>query len=143
MIFGDFNTYSVRSSKFSKFDLDEAFGNIIEALKETNKKEMKVLNAPKYKLITTDDSSSINILVPAYKKENFNISTQDGILTVSYTKGEDETSIFNNVVSFEQTYKLSGKEDLKNISTVLESGILTITFPKKAEFLEKVTIDIK
>ena len=100
-------------------------------------------STPTYKIIQNQTEYVINVLVPEYKKSNFNIFTQDGFLIVNYDKKEDEQNIFKQIVSFEQRFKLSGKEDLKKIDTVLENGVLKISIGKKSEFVEKTVIDIK
>lgn len=67
---------------------------------------------------TTDEVQTVNIVSPGKKKSDFDIELVDNILTVS-------------IGNYFEKFKLTDKVDQKKISAEYESGILTVSLPRK------------
>lgn len=84
----------------------------------------------------TENDYIMNIEMPGVKKENINITLEDGYLTVSVAREEKEEK---NYVRFERSYGTAsrsfyvGLKDEKNIKASYADGVLTLTFPKNEE----------
>ena len=94
---------------------------------------------PASNILDTGNSFDIYLAVPGLKKENFNISIKEDLLTVS-DNSEMENSESNEVYAsrgynfrnFSKTFTLPKDIiDKDNISAKYESGELIITLPKK------------
>jgi len=94
----------------------------------------------------TDNEYTMNIEMPGVKKEDINISLEDGYLNVSVSREEKEEK---NYVRAERSYGTAtrsyyvGLKDEKNIKASYQDGVLTLTFPKVEEKDEarKITIN--
>ncbi|MCO5249654.1 MAG: Hsp20 family protein [Chitinophagales bacterium] len=101
-----------------------------------------------------DKSFQVEIAAPGLKKEDFNISLDDNVLTISseikkeneekdengkYTRREFSYSSFSRSFSIDENHI-----DTENIKANYESGVLQLSIPKKVE-VEKVkkTIEIQ
>ena len=80
----------------------------------------------------------LEIDLPGVKKENIDISVNDGVLTVSgerkFEKKEEKenyTRIESFFGRFERSFKLPPDADLENIEAKYEDGVLKIFIPKK------------
>ena len=83
-----------------------------------------------------DDSYELIIDVPGMKKEDINISLDNGYLTVSAVIKKEDTSNHRDVRQerYYGSYKRSfyvGDIDESQIDAKLEEGVLTITLPKE------------
>ncbi len=91
----------------------------------------------------------LEIDLPGVKKENIDISVNDGILTISgerkFEKKEEKenyTRIESFFGRFERSFKLPSDADLDNIEAKYEDGVLKIFIPKKQK-AEGKKIEIK
>ena len=80
----------------------------------------------------------LEIDLPGVKKENIEISVNDGILTISGERKlekkeekENYTRIESFFGRFERSFKLPPDADLDNIEAKYEDGVLKIFIPKK------------
>ena len=80
----------------------------------------------------------LEIDLPGVKKENIDISVNDGILTISGERKlekkeekENYTRIESFFGRFERSFKLPNDADLDNIEAKFEDGVLKIFIPKK------------
>ncbi len=80
----------------------------------------------------------LEIDLPGVKKENIEISVNDGVLTISGERklekkeeGENYTRIESFFGRFERAFKLPADADLDNIEAKYEDGVLKIFIPKK------------
>jgi HSP20 family protein len=91
----------------------------------------------------------LEIDLPGVKKENIEISVNDGILTVSGERKlekkeekENYTRIESFFGRFERAFKLPVDADTDNIEAKFEDGVLKIFIPKKQKAAGK-KIEIK
>lgn len=89
-----------------------------------------------------EDENNVNIEVAAagLDKEDIQIEEQDGLLSISYDKKQEQTKeqpyyIQRGIAkrSFCLSWKFSDKFDLKKIDATMEKGILKLQIPKKEE----------
>ncbi len=80
----------------------------------------------------------LEIDLPGVKKENIEISVNDGVLTISGERKlekkeekENYTRIESFFGRFERSFKLPADADLDNIEAKYEDGVLKIFIPKK------------
>jgi len=100
----------------------------------------------------TDQQYEMDVIAPGCKKEDFNISINDNMLTISFnSKIENNSSqkegwVRNEYVqrSFSRTFTLDETVDVNRINATYTDGILHLTLAKneKAKKLSK-TIEIK
>ena len=100
----------------------------------------------------TDHQFEMDVIAPGCKKEDFNISINDNLLTISFnTKSESTSSqkarwVRNEYVqrSFSRSFTLDDTVDLNKINATYTDGILHLTLAKneKAKKLSK-NIEIK
>ena len=81
------------------------------------------------KVITRDDSYLVYMSVPGLTKEDLKISIKEGLLNISYKKGE-ESKNFTFVNTFSKTYSIPDDVNEKEISGKVENGVLEISLPK-------------
>ena len=86
----------------------------------------------------------LELEIPGFKKEDFNIEVDNDVLTISSeVKEEKETTNENytrrefSISSFKRAFTLPETVNEDAINAVYEGGILTLTLPKREEALPK------
>jgi HSP20 family protein len=97
----------------------------------------------------TEKGYILEIDLPGVKKENIEISVNEGILTISGERklekkeeGENYTRIESFFGRFERSFKLPADADAENIEAEYKDGVLKIFIPKKQK-AEGKKIEIK
>ncbi len=87
---------------------------------------------------------SLELSIPGFKKEDFNIEVDNDVLTISSevkaekeVKEEHYTRREFRVSSFKRAFTLPETVDADHINAAYEDGILKLTLPKKEEALPK------
>ena len=108
------------------------------------------LGLPKSNISETEKSFKIEMSVPGYTKEDFNLHVEDNLLVVSVEKEETKEEEKDNVVyhefkvnNFKRSFRLSKNVDSNGIEANYENGILKIEIPKKEESVLKKLIAVK
>ncbi len=96
-----------------------------------------------------DKNYELSVIAPGLTKEDFKLSLDKNILTISFdqkeeAKQENEKWIRNeyHFRSFKRSFTLNEKIDQAGINAKYENGILNISLPKK-ELAEPTTQEIK
>jgi len=96
--------------------------------------------SPSTNIIEHDDLYIIELSVPGYSKEAFDIQVDKNHLVISTVKSEQETKENDSYklreftkASFSKSFKLSEDIDTEKISAKCDHGILRIDLPKKEE----------
>ncbi len=117
--------------------LDSFLDNLLSDLPVTQNNSM---NFPAVNICETNDNYELEFNVPGRKKEDFKITVDKNILTVSYEKNEEhkeETKQFIKrefvTQSFKRSFTLDEKINADDINAKYENGILFLTLPKKEE----------
>jgi HSP20 family protein len=98
----------------------------------------------------TDNQYELDVIAPGCKKEDFNVSINDNMLTISFeSKTANESSpkdgwVRNEYVqrSFSRTFTLDETVDVNKINATYTDGILHLTLAKN-EKAKKVTKNIE
>ena len=98
------------------------------------------LNFPAVNITETKDNYELDLNVPGRNKEDFKITVDKNILTVSYEKKEEQKDESKKFVkkefssrSFKRSFNLDEKINAETINAKYENGILTLTLPIKEE----------
>ena len=91
---------------------------------------------PKVNIIEDDNGYKIELAVPGFEKNDFNIEIDDDVLSISLDKEIDtKTTTYNkrefNFGSFKRAFNLPESANSAKISAQYRSGILMIEIPKK------------
>jgi HSP20 family protein len=88
----------------------------------------------------TPNAYQLELSVPGRNKEDFKLNIENGLLTISYEKKDEEKQEGVKSIrrefsfgSFKRSFTLDKNVDTENISAKYENGILSIGLPKKAE----------
>src|SRR4051812_10851932 len=95
---------------------------------------------PAVNIYETKDGYQLELSVPGRNKEDFQVSLENNLLTISYdkkeeTKNEDVKAIRREFSgsSFKRSFTVDEKIDVEKIDAKYENGILKFFFPKKEE----------
>ena len=106
-----------------------------------------VENYAKANIIKKEDSVSIVISAPGFKKEQVVIKVDNNTLSVVGTITETENKNYTrqefNLRSFERYFEVSKHYDTEAISAKFEQGIIEITIPLKAQIDSSKQINIQ
>ena len=92
---------------------------------------------PKVNIIEDNNEYKIELAVPGFEKNDFNIEVDDDVLSISLEKEMNATTTYNkrefNFGSFKRAFNLPESAHSAKISANYTSGILNILIPKKEE----------
>ena len=98
---------------------------------------------PPVNIHETSDAFHLELNVPGRSKEDFKVTVENGLLTVSFDKKEESKSEDYKTVrrefsyrSFTRSFTLDQTIDTNNIQAKYENGLLKFYLPKKAEAKE-------
>src|SRR6185312_6653238 len=93
-------------------------------------------NFPPVNISETNDNYELEFNVPGRKKEDFKITVDKSILTVSFEKTEEQKEEKKQFIkrefltqSFKRSFTLDEKIDAEKIDAKYENGILMLTLP--------------
>ncbi len=107
-------------------------------------------SVPAVNISETDDNFLVEVAAPGMEKKDFNVSVEEGMLTISAEKkDEKETKEKNycrqeyNFTSFERSFRLPDNVDADSVKAKYEDGLLKINLKKTAvEAARKVEIKV-
>ena len=89
---------------------------------------------PAHDVIENDDEFIIEMELAGVKKEDINIDTEDGVLTIETERKRDETLKYNRKEmyggKFKRSFILPDNTSVDEIKATLSDGILRLTIPK-------------
>ncbi len=95
------------------------------------------VDMPAVNVVENENSYTIEVGAPGLNKEDFNVSVDDGVLTVSSEKersNEDEKGDYKrrefSYTSFTRSFNLPSNVDAENIKAKHDNGVLYIELPK-------------
>jgi len=117
---------------------DSFLDNLLSDLPVSNSNNS--INFPAVNICETNDNYELEFNVPGRKKEDFKITVDKNILTVSFEKTEEQKEEKKQFIkrefvtqSFKRSFTLDEKIDAEKIDAKYENGILMLTLPKKEE----------
>ena len=88
----------------------------------------------------TDDDFQLELAVPGLNKEDFNVKVEEGVLTISAERKNEETEQKEGYTrrefryaNFTRRFTLPESADETTIAAIYTNGILAVTLPKKEE----------
>ena len=118
--------------------LDSFFDNFLSELPTVQKRNES--NFPSVNISESEDAYELEFNAPGIKKDDFKITFDQSILTVSFDKKEEnkeETKKFIKrefaAQSFKRSFTLDEKINADAIEAKYENGLLTLTLPKVEE----------
>ena len=107
--------------------------------------------SPAVNILETTDAYHLELNAPGRNKEDFNISVDKGLLTISYVKKEETKNEDVKVVrrefsyqSFKRSFTVDEKINAEGIQAKYENGLLKLYLPKQVEEKQPVkTISIQ
>lgn len=114
-------------------------------------KTVNNLFSPAVNIVETSDAYHLELNAPGRNKEDFHVSVDKGLLTISYEKKEEAKNEDAKVVrrefsfqSFKRSFTVDEKINAEAIQAKYENGLLKLLLPKKAEQQQPVkTINIQ
>lgn len=98
------------------------------------------INFPAVNIIETNDAYELEFNVPGRKKEDFKITVDKNILTVSFERKEEQKEENRQFIkreflmqSFRRSFTLDEKINPEGIDARYQDGLLLLTLPKKEE----------
>ena len=117
--------------------LDSFLDSLLSDLPSTTKTS---LNFPAVNIAETNDAYELEFNVPGRKKEDFKITVDKDILTVSFEKKEENKEESKQFIkkeftlqSFKRSFTLDEKINADEINAKYEDGLLLLTLPKTEE----------
>jgi HSP20 family protein len=102
------------------------------------------MTIPPANIIENQNNYRLDLSVPGMKKDDFKVDIEDGILTISSEKEEENNQDDKNYrrrefsySSFSRSFTLSDNMDENNINAKYDNGMLHITIPKKEVTVSK------
>lgn len=126
--------------------MSDIFDDIFE--KNLNSRFWDSGNSPAANIIETEQEFRLELAAPGFSKEDFKITLDKNILTVSSEKeteqkDENYTRYEFNYGKFSRSFALPKSIDTERINAASENGILRISLPKKKEeILANITREI-
>jgi HSP20 family protein len=101
-------------------------------------------NMPAVNVKETDKSFEVEVAAPGFNKKDFNISVDDGLLTVSATTKQEKemkedtyTRREFGYTSFSRSFNLPVNTNEEDIQAKYEDGVLKLSIAKKAQAQSK------
>lgn len=98
------------------------------------------MNFPAVNIYENNNQYNLELNVPGRKKEDFKITLEKEILTISFEKNEEKKEENQKVIkrefvipSFKRSFTLDEKINADEIKAKYENGILYLALPKKEE----------
>ena len=123
-----------------KFYLDDFFDNFVSS---------KEMNNMKCDIYEKDGDYHIEMDIPGFDKKDIQIESNNGYLTVTAEKQQEDNEEQKNYIRRERSYGkytrsfYLGELENDNIEATFVDGILKIVVPKKQESENKKFIEIK
>lgn len=102
------------------------------------------VTTPAVNIKENEKDFELDLSIPGFKREDFNIEIDNDVLTISSeikkdkeTKEDNFTRREFSVSSFKRAFSLPETVNSDEIKAVYEGGILKLTLPKKEEALPK------
>ena len=120
--------------------IDSFLNNILNELPSFQSFQSDGINFPPVNISETKDVYELEFNVPGRNKEDFKITVDKNILTVSFDKKEEVKDENKKQIkkefslqSFKRSFTLDEKIISENIAARYENGVLVLSLPKKEE----------
>lgn len=128
-----------RNSDFFPSILGEIFNE------EVFNKVSNRVSMPAVNLVESDNSYEIHLAAPGLKKEDFKISLENKVLTISSEKSTENEELEDKFTrkeysysSFSRSFTLPENTDIEGIEAKYEKGELRLNLPKKEKTTDRL-----
>lgn len=118
-------------------NLNSLFDEFFNTLPSTWNKD---LNVPPVNICENNEGFLLDLIAPGLNKDDFKVSVEKGLLTISYEKktdGENKDIKTHrrefSVSSFKRSFSVDDNINVEGIQAKYENGILKLYLPKKEE----------
>lgn len=123
--------------------LDDIFGRELFNW-ENNNFSATSTTLPSVNVKETDDNFEVELAAPGMDKNDFKVTLNDNLLTISSSKKDEKETVEDNFTrrefsyqSFQRSFKLPNNVvDEENIKANYDNGLLHLVIPKKEEAKE-------
>ena len=127
--------------KVNNRPLNRGFNSIFDELFNEFPVKMETrLNFPPVNIHENENGYELELNVPGRNKEDFKISVENGLLSVSFEKKEENKTEGKKTLrrefsyqSFTRSFNLDENIDADNIQAKYENGVLILALPKKEQ----------
>jgi len=132
-------------------DFDSLFDSFFDfrPLRNTNQRMSTLTsNVPRANVSKKDGSYMIQLAVPGFSRDDFEVSVEDGSLTISgnMVDSKEESEEFTtrefNYSSFTRSWSLPEGAEAGNISASYDAGVLTLDIPLEVRQNAKMKVDV-
>lgn len=120
-------------------NLDNIFEDLINQFPASWGRDMN-FSIPPVNIHETNEAYHLELVAPGLKKEQFKISLEKGVLSISYEhKNEAENKDYKThrkefrSSSFKRSFSVDEKVNVEGIQAKYEDGVLKLLLPKKDE----------
>ena len=126
-------------------EIEKRLSNVIDTARPKNQEVF----APVVNEKITDKAYIVEVDLPGVKKEDIDVSVNDGVLVISGERKiekKEESEKYTRIESFfgkfERAFKLPPDADAENIKAKYENGVLRIELPRAQKLQgKKITIE--
>ena len=145
----------LRSSIFSPqndvFSMMRSFDRNFDSLFNTSssKRSSSLMTVPRANIMRSDNGYTIMLAAPGFSKDEFILSIENGVLSVSVDTEDSQSQIENTTVqefsfqSFRRSWTLPDAVSQERISARYDAGVLYIDVPTEEKRETKLTINVE
>ena len=145
----------LRSSIFSPqndvFSMMRSFDRNFDSLFNTSssKRSSSLMTVPRANIMRSDNGYTIMLAAPGFSKDEFILSIENGVLSVSVDTEDSQSQIENTTVqefsfqSFKRSWTLPESVSSERISARYDAGVLYIDVPTEEKRETKLTINVE
>ena len=139
---------SPQSDIFSMMrSFDKNFDNIFNT--SSSKRSSRLMTVPRANVVRSNIGYTIMLAAPGFSKDEFILSIENGVLSVSVDTEDSQSQIDNTTVqefsfqSFRRSWTLPDGVSQERISARYDAGLLYIDVPTEEKRETKLTINVE
>ncbi len=126
---------------------DRNFDNLFNT--SSSKRSSSLMTVPRANVVRSDNGYTIMLAAPGFSKDEFILSIENGVLSVSVDTEDSQSQIENTTVqefsfqSFRRSWTLPDVVSHERISARYDAGVLYIDIPTEEKRETKLTINVE
>ncbi len=104
---------------------------------------------PAINIIEYNDKIEVLVAAPGMEKQDFSLNVEEEVLIIESKKGQQNDDSQNYLLrefgfgAFQRSFEIPESVDVGKIGAAYDKGILTVTCPKKSQFIKMSKTDIE
>lgn len=130
----------------SPFMFNELFNDFFDNMINNSQR----FTSPAVNITETDENFKLSLAAPGLAKEDFKITIDNDMLSISAEKKEEKNTSVEKFTrkefsfsSFKRTFSLPEQVDAEKVTANYENGVMVLVLPKREEAKPKPTREIK